>query len=70
MDLLQEPDPEGEDDPSKLLDHWLEELNTLGKVTFQLKWLVYFFYSVICRAWILEQEARGLWETFWPLDLF
>ena len=36
MDPLQDPDSEGEDDPSKLLDHWQEELNTLGKVTSQL----------------------------------
>ena len=33
MDHLQDQDSEGEDDPTKLLDHWLGELNTLGKVS-------------------------------------
>ena len=33
MDHLQDQDSDGEDDPSKLLDHWLGELNTLGKVS-------------------------------------
>jgi len=31
MDHLQDQDSDGEDDPTKLLDHWLGELNTLGK---------------------------------------
>ena len=56
MDPLQDPDPEGEDDPSKLLDHWLEELNTLGKVTFQLKWLVCF---LLCHLQGLDLGARS-----------
>ena len=33
MEQLQDQDSDGEDDPSKLLDHWLGELNTLGKVS-------------------------------------
>ena len=36
MDHLQDQDSDGEDDPTKLLDHWLGELNTLGKVSWQL----------------------------------
>ena len=32
MDQVQEQDTEWDDDPSKLLDHWLGELDTLGKV--------------------------------------
>ena len=32
IDQVQEQDTEGDEDPSKLLDHWLGELDTLGKV--------------------------------------
>jgi len=31
MDHIQDQDSDGEDDPTKLLDHWLGELNTLGR---------------------------------------
>ena len=36
MDHLQDQDSDGEDDPTKLLDHWLGELNTLGKVSWTI----------------------------------
>ena len=62
MDHLQDQDSDGEDDPTKLLDHWLGELNTLGKVSWTTCNRICLTDRLIPRAW---GQVSAMDEASW-----
>ena len=75
MEHLQDQDSDGEDDPSRLLDHWLGELNTLGKVTCLHLYTFLHLHPQVHLHLHLHPPPRALMEgvlegpTCWPHGL-